>query len=248
MAEENKALNDAGLSNWESSVYRALIKLGESKAGPIISESEVPQSKIYRILYSLQNKGLVSYIIKGKIKYFQASDPEKIYLLFKKKENAIKSEVDKLKELKKSEPKKSSVRIFEGLRAIRALNLEIIQGAKKGEEFYGYSEGTGYSKEVSEFYHQFGELRKTVGLKDHLLITKNNKAEFEKGISKEDLPYTRKKTKYYEVSFPQDTAIFRDMVIIYDWDEIPKAILIKSENLARNYKEFFLDLWNEKKK
>jgi len=247
MEDKKDILTKAGLTSWESRVFISLVELGEITTGPLVEKSKVPQSKIYAVLESLENKGLVSYVLKGKVKYFQASNPEKVYLLYKERESEIKKEVDRLSSLKKEEVQKTSVRVFDGIRAIRLINSEIIQEAKKGEEFYGYSEGIDYSEEVNSFYHQFGELRKQVGIKDMLLITKSNKEKFEKSISKEDLSYVKKKTRYCQINFPQDTAIFRDNVIIYSWEEVPKAIVIKSKNVAKEYREFFLGLWESAK-
>jgi HTH-type transcriptional regulator, sugar sensing transcriptional regulator len=247
MEEKNKILHEIGLSNWESRVYEALIKIGESKTGQIVEESRVPQSKIYVVLSQLQTKGLVSYITKGKIKFFQAENPEKIHLIFKEKEKEIRKEIERLNKIKNLIPLESSVRLFEGMKAIRLINSEIIQKSKSGKEFFGYSEGIGYSEEINEFYHQFGNLRRKTGMKDYLLISKKNKEEFEKGVSTEDLQYVRKKTRYCDVSFPQDTGIFEEEVIIYSWEDIPKAILIKNKKIADNYKEFFLDLWKQAK-
>ena len=57
------------------------------------------------------------------------------------------------------------------------------------------------------------------------------------------LRYVKKKTRYCEISFPSDTAIFRDLVLIYNWEESPKLIIIKSKKIANQYKKFFLDIW-----
>lgn len=244
MVEE--ILTEAGLTNWESRVFKALVELGETTTGPLVERSEVPQSKIYAILDMLKKKGLASYIIKGKMKYFQAGNPEKIYILLKEKESKIKEEIERLKNLSKNKEGKSYVQIFEGLRAIRLTNAEIIKESKEGEEFYGYSQGI-YPVEVNDLYHQFGELRRIEGIKDHLLISKKNKKEFEKSILKEDLSYVKKKTRYSDISFPQDTAIFKENVIIYSWEETPKAILIKNKEVAKNYKRFFLEFWESSK-
>ena len=53
-------LQELGLTQREIRVYLALLELGSTTTGSIIKRSEVPNSKIYEILESLQNKGLVS--------------------------------------------------------------------------------------------------------------------------------------------------------------------------------------------
>jgi HTH-type transcriptional regulator, sugar sensing transcriptional regulator len=247
MTENQDILREAGLTNWEAKAIRALTELGECTTGPLVERSGIPQSKIYAVLDSLQKKGLVSHILKGKIKHFQAGDPEKILVLFKEKESRITEQVRQLKELGKLKKTESSVQMFEGLRAIRTVNSELFAKADKGEEFYGYSEGIGYTKEINELYQRIGELKKNSEIKDRLLITGHNKKEFEASIPKDQLRHVISKTRYTNISFPQDTAIFKDTVLIYIWEEKPKLIVIKNENTARNYKEFFMELWNSAK-
>ena len=52
-------LAEIGLTKGEISVYKALIKLGSSTAGPIIKEAKISPSKIYNIIERLLEKGLV---------------------------------------------------------------------------------------------------------------------------------------------------------------------------------------------
>lgn len=235
-------LLDIGLSKWESQTYLALLELGSTTTGALIQKSEVPQSKIYGVLDSLIKKGLVSYIIKGKIKYFQASNPKRILDLFRDKEKRIEVLIEELKS-KQSEKKQSS-ELFEGLKAIRGMFLGMINEIKKGEDWFGFSRGIDYSDETIEFYNWWGMRKAISGLKDHLLISLQNKKEFERGIDKDSLKTMKKKLlRYSPISFPGDVAIFRDQVVILNWEDKPTAILITSKNLSRQYKDFFLGLW-----
>src|SRR3989344_6316022 len=113
-------LQKAGLTEGEAKVYTALLKLGSSTSGPIIKESKVANSIIYRLLDSLIEKGLVSYIIKEKTKYFKAANPQKIMEFIEQK----KGKLDESKQLiEKMLPQllamgkpldETSVQIFEG--------------------------------------------------------------------------------------------------------------------------------------
>ena len=122
----------------------------------------------------------------------------------------------------------------------------LIQDIKKGEDWYGFSTGeTSTNEEIEEFYEWWGSLKLNIGLKDHLLISSSNKKEFEASLT-DEAKKTMKKLgilKFSSVSFPGDTAIFRDYVIIFNWDGIPTATLITNENLANEYKNFFLGIW-----
>jgi len=243
-----EVLQEVGLTERESRVYLALLELGSTTTGPLIKKSEVPNSKIYEILESLQNKGLVSWIVKGKTKYFQASSPKQLLSLLKDKERKINEILPQLEMKQKLSQSKKSVELFEGVKAIRSMLLGLILDARKGEDFYGFSTGeTSQNKEIEEFYEWWGALKINSGLKDHLLISSANKQKFLNSLT-EDAKKAFEKTKslrFSNVFFPGDTAIFRNYVIIFNWDDISTATLITNKNLAKQYKNFFVGLWEK---
>lgn len=245
--EPEELLAEVGLTERETKVYLSLLELSLTTTGPLVKKSGVPNSKIYEILESLQNKGLVSWIIKGKTKYFQASEPKKILTLFKEKEREIESLIPTLEAKQLLAKEKQSTELFEGLSSIRSMFLELISDAKKGEDLYGFGAGeTSKIKEVADFFEWWGARKALAGLKDHLLISLKSKKLVET-IHKKSLDKLKKIMRYSKVSFPGDVAIFRDKVIILYWKENPTAILITSKYLAEQYKQFFLGLWESAK-
>jgi len=85
-----KILEEIGLTKGEIKVYLTLLKTGETTTGEIIKEAQISSGKIYEILDKLIAKGLASYIIKEKTKYFQASSPNRILDYFHEKEFSLK--------------------------------------------------------------------------------------------------------------------------------------------------------------
>ncbi|MBI4146134.1 TrmB family transcriptional regulator [Candidatus Woesearchaeota archaeon] len=240
MAHE-ELLETIGLTAWEARTYLALLELGSTTTGPLVKKCGVPQSKIYAVLESLIRKGLVNYVIKGKIKYFQAADPQRILTTFKEKEMAIEKILAALRTKQKKE--RQAVELYEELPAIRSMCVGILDRAKADEPFYGFSTGA-YPEEANKFYHWWGARKHVAGIKDHLLISKQNQIRFEKSIEKEALSEVKKITRYSKISFPGDVGIFRDFVCLFTWEDPPTAIVVKSKNLSQQYKEFFLGLWN----
>ena len=84
-----KSLEQVGLTSGESRVYLALMEIGSSTVGPIAKKSKVAYSKIYDVLERLVEKGLVSYTVKEKTKYFQAVEPARLFDYLEKKEGEI---------------------------------------------------------------------------------------------------------------------------------------------------------------
>jgi sugar-specific transcriptional regulator TrmB len=239
---KSSIFQEIGLSRWESQTYLALLEIGSTTTGPLVIKSEVPQSKIYSVLDSLIKKGLVSYIVRGKIKFFQATDPKRILTLFKEREKEIERVIKDI-----PVHKTSSVELFEGLKAMRASWVSIVDQAQKGEPIYGYSAGN-YPAEIVDFWAFCHSRSEVAGLKDHLLITKKIKEKFISSIKGDQEKNMNRVTRLSEVSFPGDVGIFRNQVFIYNWSNPYKLIVITDDNLAKEYKDFFLNLWEKAQK
>ena len=63
---DEKILENIGLSKAEIKVYLALLELGPSTSGPIIQKSELQSSVVHRVLKTLLDKGIITYIKIGK--------------------------------------------------------------------------------------------------------------------------------------------------------------------------------------
>lgn len=94
-----KELIELGLSTNESKVYLSLLKVGKMGAGGISKFSGVSYSRIYEVLDSLEQKGLVK-IIPEKTKKFIPANPKELLDIIKKKEDDLKIIRKKVGEIK----------------------------------------------------------------------------------------------------------------------------------------------------
>ena len=83
---DTKLLESIGLTRNEAIAYLTLTRIGTSKTGKLLKESELNTGKVYEILESLKRKGLISEIEINKVKHFTAASPEKLldYITYKK--------------------------------------------------------------------------------------------------------------------------------------------------------------------
>jgi len=236
MIEE--ALQELGLNRRESICYTSLLELGSSKVGAIIKKTGIPSSKIYEILDKLIKRGLVSYIIKGKIKHYQASDPQSLLNYINEKKKKIQEIIPQLL-LKQKFSKKQSAEIFEGQKALFSLFTDIIQDVKPKELYLIFSiNEENKNEKINLFFRNLTLRRKDKGLDVRLL--KNIKY-----YKKEK--HTKLKLKYTKFNLPQGITIFRNHVIILSWVDSPVAIKIESEVFANQLRDFFLELWKTAK-
>src|SRR3989338_702563 len=138
-------LRDIGLTESETKVYLALLYLGSTTSGPLTEKSGVARSKIYEVLERLITKGLVSYIVKQKTKYYQAEDPIKFQDYIDQKEKTLEQQRKAMNELipqlqlqKQSAKKSSEAQIYEGFKGIITVAEHTYLKLKKGEEFYSW--------------------------------------------------------------------------------------------------------------
>src|SRR3989344_3389131 len=84
-----KLLEEIGLTEGEVKVYFALLRLGLTKTGALAAKAGVSSSKVYKILGRLELKGLAGHVVKGKITYYRAMQPERILDYLDDKQKAL---------------------------------------------------------------------------------------------------------------------------------------------------------------
>jgi sugar-specific transcriptional regulator TrmB len=248
MKDREKTFKKLGLPKNEVKVYIALLKLGLSSAGQITKISGVHRRNVYDALERLINKGIVSYITKGKIKYFEAINPYSLLnLLEKEKEKLkdIKADLDpllsELLQIKKvSNGKDNFVVVYKGVNGVKAI-LEDVFNSKKENLVLGAHRPP---ESVKNYLERFHERRIKLGIPEKLLFNKND-TERAKKLSK--LPFT--KIKFLPRNSKSKTAIniYGDKVAILMWSE-PVGVLIKNEDVANSFREYFKLLWKTIKK
>ena len=134
-------LEEIGLTKGEIRVYLTLLKLGETTTGKIIEGAQISSGKIYEILEKLIKKGLASYIIKEKTKYFSAASPNRILdYLHEKEKNIEEKEQELLKELQtllsieKAEKKEYETNLFKGFKGIQTAIFEALEDLTEKDE------------------------------------------------------------------------------------------------------------------
>mgnify|MGYP001606286050 FL=1 len=81
MLEEN--LSKLGFSPSEIKIYLHLVQEGSSYPKNISAETKINRTNVYEALDRLITKGVISYITKNNIKWFEARKPESIISLIK---------------------------------------------------------------------------------------------------------------------------------------------------------------------
>ena len=131
-------LYECGLTQNETAVYLALLKLGKAKSGEIVREAKISGGKIYETLYKLIEKGLVKEVIENGIKRFISNDPKTLLTYLEEKTLKIKEKKEQLEKiipgfykLSKNESEIESVSIIKNLRGISTIVYGCLEKAKQ---------------------------------------------------------------------------------------------------------------------
>ncbi len=239
-------LENIGLSKAEIKVYLSLLEISPSTSGPIIQQSGLQSSVVHRVLKSLLEKGIITYVKVGKDNRYQATDPENILDFI---ENKKKRFLDILPELKNKQQKGKgnySAEMFLGKKAMFSALLNVIKDGKPKEDYLSFSLIEPHDdKEIVDFYQMYNSRRRDKNLKVKVLVNEKVKPIYEKNYTKELLK--KANVRYTNFHFPQGIVIFRDMVILVHWGENSFAVKIINQEMAQQFKEFFLEFYNKER-
>ncbi|MBL4679400.1 MAG: hypothetical protein JKY88_01605 [Pseudomonadales bacterium] len=140
----HETLAQLGLSNKETDVYLALLKLGPCSIRDIATEASINRGSTYEILKSLKTRSLVSYYPVGKRRFFCAEPPEYLISILEEKQSnlqiasqALRNEI--VPDLKLLSPGSDSttVRQYEGDDGIEFVLKDILRTvSKQGDKHY----------------------------------------------------------------------------------------------------------------
>ena len=237
---DTSILEDLGLSTIEIKVFIILLELGETKAGKIIEKSKLQSSSVYNAINSLINRGLVSYIKKGQIKFYKSANPETMldYIELKKREY-----LKILPELKEKQKKitEEGVEFFKSYRGIKTIISELLKDAKKGDIYRTFSvdDPEEYEKATEKIFSVVKQIAKEKKIK--------MRGIFHEATRKKRTKTSIMKKKYVKFHLPPTTIIINDKVAIISWEKEPTGILIHSRNIAKKYADFFEHIWKNAK-
>lgn len=234
-------LKELGLTENEAKLYLALLELGSTKAFPLIKKVNLYRGTVYTLLEQLIKKGLVNSVVKAKIKYFQAAEPDKLLDILKEKKDAIASQETTLKQLipklkLNTSKEKVNIQLYEGKSGAKTvLSLAI----KERKTIYLYGSGN-LKRYISYYYELWNRLRKRYKISLKIIYNKKQK---QKTSSENKLPYCEIRYLPKQFETPSPTMIFGSNVAITVWAEEPSCILIKNKEIAQTYKGYFDVLW-----
>ncbi|MBS3136584.1 hypothetical protein J4401_06550 [Candidatus Woesearchaeota archaeon] len=233
---EEKILQELGLTGNEAKVYLHLLENGSLSITEITDKVPIHRVNTYDLLRRLLEKGLVSFRIEGKKKYYSATSPEYLLKTLEEKENMLREILPRLQEKQKSGMERHSVNVFQGKKGIKAI-LEDMLKQKGVISVYG-AQGN-FAVTLPLYYQQFNRRRTIEKIKMKIIHSEIIREWRRKNpIAFADVRFI---SRFYDS--PSTTFIYGNKIAIVMWTVPPIGIMISSKEISRSYSNFFDILW-----
>jgi sugar-specific transcriptional regulator TrmB len=237
-------LGEIGLTNSEILVYTTLLRSGSIKVGELIKEISLHRSRVYEAINRLIDKGLVSYVIKNNVKYFEATDPERLvdYIDEQKeklteKKGMIKKIIPELRNQASPMKPHAEAHVYFGKDGFKTIRKDVL---KQKQDLYIIGAVGKEDKFLKYFFPSFNLLRVKNGIKWNILFDPELKG---KKITKLKLMETRFLPKDYAT--PATINIYGDRVVNVLWQgDNPVCFMVINKEIADSYRKWFELLWN----
>ncbi|RLE39080.1 hypothetical protein DRJ17_02180 [Candidatus Woesearchaeota archaeon] len=212
-------LKDFGLNSYESKLWTALLSRGVATAGELSDIANVPRSRSYDVLESLERKGFIIMKLGKPIKYIAVSPAEVLDRVQKKINQEAERQTKNLDKLKESEVlAELNILHNQGIEHVEPTELS---GCVKGRHnIYSHLDAMikGAEKNVFIVTTTNGFIRKAETLKRAMKKAKDRgiKIKIAAPITKECLPYIKDISAYAEIRNTNNTNIKARFCIVDD--------------------------------
>ncbi|RJQ18164.1 hypothetical protein C4573_00390 [Candidatus Woesearchaeota archaeon] len=236
-------LQDLGLTISEIKTYMTLLELGSSTAGPLLEKSGLQNSVVHRALNTLMEKGLVNFILEGKRKIYQATDPDYFFQFIDEKKRRFQEILPELKQKQYFAKKPEVATIYKGKRGIAEAYHTMI--SIKAKEYLTFGGGEECAKYMGiTWWLNLHAKRVANKLPSRQVFDESVRKPGKDILSK---PLTKIKFLAKEFAQFQETVIVGDSVAINVFTENAYSILIHDAKVAEGYRKYFELLWKKAK-
>ena len=229
----SRALHKIGLNTGETKVYLALLKLGSVPVSKLKEETHLHRTTIYDFVEKLLNKGLVTYVVKTGVKYYNAVNPEKLLEYVKEKEETVLDVLPQLLKFSSLQPEEIHVEVYKGTEGVKSLLNDVLR-VGKDYVIFGIDESI-FQQRFGTLMDKFFRKEKEKGFKERILTSEEVTYIY---------PYETATYRYLpKESFnPTPTYVYGDTVSILIWEPL-NVIKIRNAALADSYVKHFEILW-----
>jgi sugar-specific transcriptional regulator TrmB len=240
---KNGVLQELGLSSGSDQIYELLTEHGPQSITDIARSTEQFRPDTYTHIQELTEKGLVKTITHGKRKLYEASSPDLIFSLLKKKEDAVTDHITRLLRVFDRQQDGASIDTFIGKKGIMSLYEIMIKDAKRGAHLLRI-ESPNNHRIIKEYYPKIYWKRVTYrqgGDMERYVIT--NEKAITNRVRRINRSQRSVPEKHLPFNFEITTIIVEDKIGFID-HQTEKAFLIRNDRFAEYMSSIFWMLYD----
>ncbi|MDD4290575.1 MAG: helix-turn-helix domain-containing protein [Patescibacteria group bacterium] len=240
-----------GFSLNQARVYLALLELGQSRVGPIITKSKLPRQTVYNTLSELEEKELIFSVIKSGRKNFQTKDPQQLLENIRIQEETFEKILPQLITKRDTSKNISDIKVYEGLDGFKTVHMTNIRSAKKDSIVYFISAGSqkwvDFAKESGMLY-KYEKIRLEKNITQKFVVYESQREamdHFTNTEFRDQLPSQRRQYRFLQENFnsPVSIQIWQDRIDLVIFSNSPIIFEIKNIEVVKSFKNYFNFLW-----
>ncbi len=238
------ALENFGLSSTETKIYLELMNLGQTTAGPLVRRCNLHRQFVYSALEKLEQRGLVSHVIRKARKNFFTTRPELLLQQETERYRQIQSIIPELLALGKKGDEQIQVQVFFGVEEYYNNLLTVIDSAARNDRIIRVVGGAADNYPYNLIGSRYAEYvayakRKKVG--KHFIASDPPGPEHRERFMKEQ----RNQYRYLQggLSSPSHSRITPELVTMEIFGKDVITVQIWNKTVAKSYLENFQALW-----
>ncbi len=240
-----------GFSTNQARVYLALLEIGQTTVGPIISKTGLPRQTAYNALAELKAKDLVFSVIKSGRANWQAKEPGQLLDILRSQKQLVEKLLPQLIAKRDAAKHTAEIKVYEGVDGFVTMHRINLQNQIKNTEVNII--GAAGQKwidlmEKGKYLNKYEELRIKKQIKHHIIAYENQRPEVNKFMEEyylHQLPSQRKKFKFLPEEYysPVGIQIWQDRIELIIYSDQPLIFEIKSLEMVKSFAKYFKFLW-----
>ncbi len=234
---EIQDLVETGLTKNQARVYLEVFKYPGQTGGNIAKRTALDRSFVYNILDALVTKGLVSHIVKGKLRSFYPTDPKNLLRELDEKRTKFDKVINELESIKAQSKIENIVRVYEGNARLKVYILDLLNA-----KTFSTLGGGGKLKILDVLKYDYPHYLKkfeTKKISGRLITSAENKKTMRPIYQKIGGKIKVLDGLQNDVSL----TIFNEKVAIYSAEEKPFVVIIENRKVTNALQSYFEKLW-----
>ncbi len=236
-------IKDLGLTENEAAVYLAALSLGPTTVLSIAKASGLERANIYRVIESLQKRGLMSTTLDGIKSKYEVASPDRLEQLADTRRQKLQDALPELRAMYNQKAGISDVKFYRGIDGIKTAYEGMFEKLKPSDFYYVVSNLDDWYPLDAAYLESFVQKRIKRNIKLKMLLQDGEKAEYNKKFEKNFMQEV--KILPEGTVLETDTIITPHEVVVVQFNEPITTFVIENPSLISSYKQYFDIMWGQ---